>query len=61
VILDQAGNPYGTTSEGGLQGGVCGGSGCGVAFEVRKEPFVAFSPASLSFGNQTVGISSSRW
>jgi hypothetical protein len=30
-----------------------------VVFEVSKEPFVAFSPTSLNFGNQTVGISSS--
>jgi hypothetical protein len=30
-----------------------------VVYEVTREPLVAFSPTSLSFGNQTVGIGSS--
>jgi uncharacterized repeat protein (TIGR03803 family) len=55
VILDQTGDFYGTTYAGGSG---CGGSGCGVVYEVLKEPFVTFSPASLGFGNQTVGIAS---
>lgn len=33
VTMDQAGNLYGTTSVGGLQGG-CGGMGCGVVFKL---------------------------
>jgi uncharacterized repeat protein (TIGR03803 family) len=58
VIFDQTGHLYGTTLYGG--GTTCGtGDGCGVAFEISREPFVAFSPISLGFGNQTVGISSS--
>ncbi|HEY2445972.1 MAG TPA: choice-of-anchor tandem repeat GloVer-containing protein [Rhizomicrobium sp.] len=32
VLLDQAGNVFGTTFEGGNQG--CGGAGCGVVFEI---------------------------
>jgi hypothetical protein len=61
VIFDQTGHLYGTTTEGG--GNVClvadTSVGCGVVFEVTREPFVTLSPTSLSFGNQTVGISSS--
>jgi len=57
LVFDQTGNLYGTTVQGGGAG--CEGNGCGVVFEVSREPFVAFSPANLSFGNQTVGISSS--
>jgi uncharacterized repeat protein (TIGR03803 family) len=57
VIFDQTGNLYGTTGYGGGNG--CAGRGCGVAFEVSIEPFVAFSPTNLNFGNQTVGITSS--
>jgi uncharacterized repeat protein (TIGR03803 family) len=52
VIFDQSGNAYGTTLGGG---GVC----CGVVYELSKEPFAAFSPTGLSFGNQTPGVSSS--
>ena len=61
VIFDQTGNLYGTTTEGG--GNVClvadKSVGCGVVFELIREPFVTLSPTSLSFGNQTVGIASS--
>jgi hypothetical protein len=57
LVFDQSGNLYGTTVQGGGTG--CGGSGCGVAYEVFREPFVTFSPASLNFGNQPVGIGSS--
>jgi uncharacterized repeat protein (TIGR03803 family) len=58
VISDRTGNLYGTTFYGGGNG--CFESlGCGVVFEVIREPFVTLSPANLSFGNQTVGISSS--
>jgi uncharacterized repeat protein (TIGR03803 family) len=58
LILDPDENLYGTTPEGGVTG--CGaGNGCGVVYEVIREPLVAFSPTSLSFGNQTVGIGSS--
>jgi len=57
VIFDQAGNLYGTTQLGGGTG--CGGSGCGVAFEVIKAPGATLSPASISFGNQTPGSASS--
>jgi len=34
LVQDAAGNLYGTTSEGG--NGSCGGDGCGVVFELRK-------------------------
>ena len=56
LIFDQSGHLYSTTS---AAGGTGCSAGCGVAFEVSREPFVAFSPTNLSFGNQTVGISSS--
>jgi len=35
VILDSAGNLYGTTAAGGF-GGFCGGEGCGVIFELSR-------------------------
>jgi hypothetical protein len=61
VIFDQTGNLYGTASAGG--GNVClvadKSVGCGVVFELTREPFVTLSPTNLSFGNQTVGIASS--
>jgi uncharacterized repeat protein (TIGR03803 family) len=60
VILDQTGHLYGTTSQGGGTG--CpgnGGYGCGVAFEISREPFAKLSPSSVAFGNETVGITSS--
>jgi len=57
VIVDQSGHLYGTTPAGGGTG--CNGSGCGVAFEISREPFAKLSPASLAFGNGTVGITSS--
>jgi uncharacterized repeat protein (TIGR03803 family) len=61
VIFDQTGHLYGTTAEGG--GTVClvadESVGCGVVFEVTREPFVTLSPTSLNFGNQTIGIASS--
>lgn len=34
VFRDSAGNLYGTTSEGGLYGGSCGGGGCGIVFKL---------------------------
>jgi hypothetical protein len=34
VIVDSAGNLYGTTSAGGTSGSACGGSGCGTVFEI---------------------------
>jgi len=62
LIFDQSGNLYSTTQSGGGSSG-CDfegfDNGCGVVFEVTKEPLVVFSPTSLSFGNQTVGIGSS--
>lgn len=58
VIFDQSGHLYGTTAEGGGTG--CEQSfGCGVAFEVGRGAFPKLSPASLAFGNETVGITSS--
>jgi len=41
LVLDKAGNLYGTASQGGLSGG-CGGNGCGVVFKIDPS------------GNQTV-------
>jgi uncharacterized repeat protein (TIGR03803 family) len=57
VIFDQSGHLYGTTPGGGGTG--CNGYGCGVAFEISREPFAKLSPSSLAFGNETVGITSS--
>jgi uncharacterized repeat protein (TIGR03803 family) len=58
VIFDQSGHSYGTTSAGGGTG--CGNDyGCGVVFEISREPFAKLAPASLAFGNETVGITSS--
>ena len=34
VVLDAAGNLYGTTGDGGITGGVCGQFGCGTVFKV---------------------------
>jgi hypothetical protein len=34
VLLDSAGNIYGTTQEGGSHGEGCGGVGCGTVFEI---------------------------
>jgi uncharacterized repeat protein (TIGR03803 family) len=34
VVLDAAGNLYGTDPEGGIRGGVCGSYGCGYLFKV---------------------------
>jgi uncharacterized repeat protein (TIGR03803 family) len=36
LVRDAAGNLYGTTSDGGIYGGVCGGFGCGTVFKVDK-------------------------
>jgi uncharacterized repeat protein (TIGR03803 family) len=58
MIFDQSGHLYGTTSIGGGTGCV-NSYGCGVAFEITREPFAKISPASLAFGNETVGITSS--
>ena len=35
LILDKAGNLYGTTTEGGASGTGCGGQGCGIVFELK--------------------------
>jgi len=37
VTMDQAGNLYGTTFEGGNTGGECGSDGCGTVFELKPE------------------------
>jgi len=63
VIFDQSGHLYGNTQQGG--GGNCRNgafqpAGCGTVFEVFKEPFVAFSPATDNFGSQTIAIPSSN-
>jgi uncharacterized repeat protein (TIGR03803 family) len=58
VTFDQSGHLYGTTSAGGGTGCV-NGYGCGVAFEISREPFAKLAPASMAFGNETVGITSS--
>jgi uncharacterized repeat protein (TIGR03803 family) len=34
LIFDSSGNLYGTTTVGGIDGGGCGGLGCGIAFEL---------------------------
>jgi hypothetical protein len=34
VVMDSAGNLYGTTTQGGLAGGCFGGYGCGVVWEI---------------------------
>jgi len=36
VIVDAAGNVYGTTSAGGAGGGYCGGFGCGTVYELTR-------------------------
>jgi len=56
VILDQAGHLYGTTPAGGTSSCDPYGYGCGVVYEVFWEPYTMFSPTSLNFGNQSVGI-----
>jgi hypothetical protein len=60
LIFDKAGNLYGETEMGGSQKGSedCQ-NGCGTVFEVSKVPVATFSPASLSFGDQTPGANSS--
>jgi uncharacterized repeat protein (TIGR03803 family) len=35
LVLDKAGNLYGTTSQGGSNTQFCGGTGCGVAFKLK--------------------------
>lgn len=62
LIRDQSGNLYGETEAGGSTN-ACpnnsgGTAGCGVIFEVSKEPFAVFAPTSLSFGQQAVGTTS---
>jgi len=58
VIFDQTGHLYGTTYSGGNTG--CNESlGCGVVFEISRGAFAKLSPASLAFGNETVGITTS--
>jgi hypothetical protein len=57
LILDKSGNLCGETLYGGTA--TCAGEGCGVVFEVSKEPFATFSPTNLGFSNQTVGTTSS--
>ncbi len=56
LTLDQAGNLYGTTLDGG---GTACSIGCGVVFEVSNEQFATFSPFGLNFANQTTGTTSS--
>jgi hypothetical protein len=60
MILDQAGHLYGETAYGG--GGGCQPgtiySGCGVVFEIIKEPFATFAPTILNFDSQDVGVAS---
>jgi uncharacterized repeat protein (TIGR03803 family) len=64
VIFDQAGHLYGNTQQGGGGGNDtnCAPSfqpvGCGTVFEVFREPFIAFSPATQNFGAQIVGLPS---
>jgi uncharacterized repeat protein (TIGR03803 family) len=62
VILDQAGNLYGTTELGGVSL-TCNDNffyGCGTVFEVFKEPAATFSPTSGNFiRDQTPGVPSS--
>jgi uncharacterized repeat protein (TIGR03803 family) len=36
LVRDAAGNLYGTTYQGGVYGGACGGFGCGTVFKVDK-------------------------
>jgi len=36
LVRDAAGNLYGTTANGGVYGGACGGFGCGIVFKVDK-------------------------
>jgi uncharacterized repeat protein (TIGR03803 family) len=36
LVLDQAGNLYGTATYGGNMAGICNGSGCGTVFELQK-------------------------
>ena len=58
LILDPAGNLYGETNLGGdINCG--GGNGCGTIYEVSKVAVATLSPASLGFGDQTPGASSS--
>lgn len=62
LILDQSGNLYGETESGGSTN-ACpnktgGTAGCGVVFEVSKEPFAVFAPTSISFGQQAIGTTS---
>ena len=58
LIVDQAGELYGTAFPGGGTG--CDGDdGCGVVYEVFRESLATFSPTSLSFGSQTIGIAGS--
>jgi uncharacterized repeat protein (TIGR03803 family) len=54
LIFDQTGHLYGTTSAGGFSSGL----GVGVAYEVLKEPFAAFSPTNLGFSDQPPGAPS---
>jgi uncharacterized repeat protein (TIGR03803 family) len=37
LTMDRAGNLYGTTSEGGYMGGVCGNLGCGTVFRLSPK------------------------
>ena len=57
LVLDESGNLYGNAMYGGTT--TCNGlPGCGVVFEVSKEPFATLSPTSLNFGSQSVNIAS---
>jgi hypothetical protein len=56
VILDQTGHLYGLA--GGFGPGGCGGTGCGVVYEVTIGPLPSFSPAAINFADQTTNYAS---
>jgi uncharacterized repeat protein (TIGR03803 family) len=58
VILDQAGNLYGTTQYGGWSTNTyCGSRGCGIAYELSRNANGTWSKTTLhSFGNGSDGV-----
>jgi len=57
VILDPAGNLYGTTEFGGITGGGCGNAGCGVVFKLDStsaETVITPFPAGGTSGKHPV-------
>jgi uncharacterized repeat protein (TIGR03803 family) len=58
VILDQAGNLYGTTQYGGWSKNTyCGDVGCGIAYELSRNANGTWSKTTLhSFGNRSDGV-----